>query len=155
MKMNKKAIYPAAAFLTVFLLHGAYIIWNAAKWASIGNDSLLSPYLSNQDYFMGLSYGLAAGFTVYSFMRFTGGQRGGLRGTIGGLTMTGILYFGGCFLLGCCGSPMLAVYLSLFGSSYAGFTKPLVLIVTVLSIGLSWLWMERKTRSNTIILKMK
>ncbi len=153
--MNKKAIYPVAAFLAVFLLHGAYIIWNAAKWASIGNDSLLSRYLSNQDYFMGLSYGLAASFTVYSFMRFTGRQRGGLGGAIGGLTITGILYFGGCFLLGCCGSPMLAVYLSLFGSSYAGFTKPLVLIITMLSIGLSWLWMKRKMRSNTIILRMK
>ncbi len=153
--MNKKKIYPAAAFLAVFLLHGAYIIWNAAKWASIDNSSLLSRYLSNQDYFMGLSYGLAAGFTVYSFMRFTGGQRGGLRGTIGGLTMTGILYFAGCFLLGCCGSPMLAVYLSLFGSAYAGFTKPLVLIITILSIGLSWLWMQKKMRNNTIILKMK
>ncbi len=153
--MNKKAIYPAAACIAVVLLHGSYIIWNAAKWASIGNDSLLSRYLSNQDYFMGLSYGLAAGFTAYSLMRFTAGQRGGLRGAIGGLTMTGILYFGGCFLLGCCGSPMLAVYLSLFGSSYAGFTKPLVLIITMLSIVLSWIWMQRKTRSNTIILKMK
>ncbi len=153
--MNKKTIYPAASFLAVFLLHGAYIVLNAAKWASIGNDSLLSRYLNDQDYFMGLSYGLAAGFTVYSFKRFTGGQRVGLGGAIGGLTMTGILYFGGCFLLGCCGSPMLAVYLSLFGSSYAGFTKPLVLIITMLSIGLSWLWMQRKMRNNTIILKMK
>ncbi len=153
--MNKKTIYPAAAFIAVVLLHGAYIIWTAAKWASIGNDSMLSRYLSNQDYFMGLSYGFAAGFTVYSFMRFTGGQRGGLGGALGGLTMTGILYFGGCFLLGCCGSPMLAVYLSLFGSSYAGFTKPLVLIITMLSIGLSWLWMQRRARNSTIILKMK
>ncbi len=154
--MNKKTIYPAAAFLSVLLLHGAYIVWNAAKWVSIDNASPLSRYLDQQDYFMGLSYGLAAAFTVYSFMRFTGGQRGGLGGTIGGLTMTGILYFAGCFLLGCCGSPMLAVYLSLFGSSYAGFTKPIVLVVTIISIGLSWLWMQRKTRTaNTIILKMK
>lgn len=153
--MNKKVIYPAAAFIAVVLLHGSYIIWDAAKWASIGNDSLLSRYLNDQDYFMGLSYGLAAAFTVYSFIRFTSGQQGGLSGAIGGLTMSGILYFGGCFLLGCCGSPMLAVYLSLFGSSYAGFTKPLVLVITMLSIGLSWLWMQRKTRHNTIILKMK
>ncbi len=97
---------------------------------------------------MGLSYALAAAFTVYSFMRFSRGQRGGLSGAIGGITMTGVLYFGGCFLLGCCGSPMLAVYLSLFGSSYAGFTKPIVLVVTVVSIGLSWLWMQRKTGAN-------
>lgn len=151
----KRTLYPALAFLSVFMLHGVYLLWSASRWVSIDNTSPLTRYLDQQDYFMGLSYGLAAGFTVYSFMRFAGGQRGGLGGAIGGLTMTGILYFGGCFLLGCCGSPMLAVYLSLFGSAYAGFTKPLVLIITMLSIGLSWLWMQRRTRRNTVILKMK
>ncbi len=153
--MKKKA-YPALAFVGVFLLHGGYLLWNASRWASIDNASPLSLYLHQQDYFMGLSYGLAAAFTVYSFIRFTGKQRGGLSGAIGGITMTGILYFGGCFLLGCCGSPMLAVYLSLFGSSYAGFTKPIVLVVTLVSIGLSWLWMQKRACSgNKIILKMK
>lgn len=148
------------------LLHGAYSLWDAARistqWAAFDKAPLFSRYLEQQDYFMGLSYGLAAAFTVYSFLRFSTGQRGGLTGTIGGVTMTGILYFGGCFLLGCCGSPMLAVYLSLFGSSYAGFTKQIVLIVTAASIGISWLWMQRKSRtakgscSNTnIVLKMK
>ncbi len=152
----KRTLYPALAFLGVFMLHGAYLFWSAARWVSIDNASPLSRYLHQQDYFMGLSYGLAAAFTVYSFMRFAGGQRGGLTGAIGGITMTGVLYFCGCFLLGCCGSPMLAVYLSLFGSSYAGFTKPIVLIVTIISIGLSWLWMQRKTGANNkIILKMK
>ncbi len=152
----KRALYPALAFVLVILLHGAYSLWDAARWVSIDKVPLFSRYLEKQDYFMGLSYGLAAAFTVYSFMRFSTGQRGGLTGAIGGITMTGILYFGGCFLLGCCGSPMLAVYLSLFGSSYAGFTKPIVLAVTVASIGLSWLWMRRKTGAkNKIILKMK
>ncbi len=152
----KKILYPALAFFGVFILHGAYLLRSAARWVSLDNASPLSLYLEQQDYFMGLSYGLAAAFTIYAFMRFTGGQRGGLTGAIGGITMTGILYFGGCFLFGCCGSPMLAVYLSLFGSSYAGFTKPIVLVVTIMSIGLSWLWMRRKTGANNkIILKMK
>ncbi len=152
----KRTLYPALAFALVVLLHGAYSFWDAARWVSLDNAPLLSRYLEQQDYFMGLSYGLAAAFTVYSFMRFSTGQQGGLTGAIGGITMTGILYFGGCFLLGCCGSPMLAVYLGLFGSSYAGFTKPIVLAVTVASIGLSWLWMRRKTGAkNKIILKMK
>lgn len=155
-KNMKRTLYPAIAFVAVMLLHGAYSLWDAARWVSVDNASPFSLYFHQQDYFMGLSYGLAAAFTVYSFMRLTAGQRGGLTGAIGGLTMTGILYFAGCFLLGCCGSPMLAVYLSLFGSSYAGFTKPIVLIVTVLSIGLSWLWMQKKAAANTkIILKMK
>lgn len=152
----KRTFYPALAFVAVVLLHGAYSLWEAARWLSIDNATLFSLYLEQQDYFMGLSYGLAAAFTVYSFIRFSTRQRGGLTGAIGGITMTGILYFGGCFLLGCCGSPMLAVYLGLFGSSYAGFTKPIVLVVTAASIGLSWLWMRWKTGANNkIILKMK
>ncbi len=152
----KRTLYPALAFFVVVMLHGAYSLWDAARWISIDKTPLFSRYLEQQDYFMGLSYGLAAAFTVYSFMRFSTGQRGGLTGALGGITMTGILYFGGCFLLGCCGSPMLPVYLGLFGSSYAGFTKPIVLVVTVASIGLSWLWMQRKTGpKNKIILKMK
>jgi hypothetical protein len=162
----KKTLYPAMAFAAVFILHGAYSLWDAARisaqWVDIDQVPLFSRYLAQQDYFMGLSYGLAAAFTVYSFMRFSKGQQGGLTGAIGGVTMTGILYFGGCFLLGCCGSPMLAVYLSLFGSSYAGFTKPIVLIVTVVSIGISWLWMQRRSKAakglcsnNTVLMKMK
>ncbi len=156
----KRTLYPALAFFCVFMMHGACLFWNASRWVSIDNVPPFSLYLQQQDYFMGLSYGLAAAFTVYSFMRFSARQRGGLTGAIGGITMTGILYFGGCFLLGCCGSPLLAVYLSLFGSSYAGFTKPIVLIVTVASIGLSWLWMQRKSKSpqcsnNKIVMKMK
>ncbi len=152
----KRTLYPALAFFGVFILHGAYLLWSASRWVSLDDASPLSRYIVQQDYFMGLSYGLAAAFTIYSFLRFTGGRRGGLTGAIGGITITGILYFGGCFLLGCCGSPMLAVYLSLFGTSYAGFTKPIVLVVTIVSIGLGWLWLERKTRAtNKLVLKMK
>ncbi len=158
--MNKRLLYPTAAFVAVYFLHGVYSLWDAArlsaKWAAIDNAPPFSRYIEQQDYFMGLSYGLAAAFTVYSFIRFSTGQRGGLTGAIGGMTLTGILYFGGCFLLGCCGSPMLTVYLSLFGSSYAGFTKPIVLVVTVISVVISWLWMQRKTSENSkLILKMK
>jgi len=38
----------------------------------------------------------------------------------GGVTLLGALMAGGCFLIGCCGSPMLAVYLSLFGAKGLG-----------------------------------
>ncbi len=157
----KKNIYPVVAFLIVFLLHGAYLIWQIdrvdSQWASIDETSPASRYFAQQDYFMSLSYGFAAAFTVYSFMQFKNGKRGGLKGALGGITLTGILYFGGCFLLGCCGSPMLPVYLGLFGSSYAGFTKPIVLVVTTVSIAISWFWMERRkgTAKDQFTLKWK
>jgi hypothetical protein len=36
---------------------------------------------------------------------------------IGGFSLTGFLVATGCFLVGCCGSPMLVVYLNLFGAA--------------------------------------
>ncbi len=64
----------------------------------------------------------------------------------GGVTMLGVLYGAGCFLIGCCGSPMMAVYLSLFGSSVLGFIKPIVAAVTTLSVLLSTILIYRRTR---------
>ena len=64
--------------------------------------------------------------------------------------LTGILYIGGCFLLGCCGSPMLAVYLSLFGSSFLGFTKPLVATITTVSVINNWTFLDRKEKQKLL-----
>ena len=54
---------------------------------------------------------------------------------MGGITLVGVLMAGGCFLIGCCGSPMLAVYVSLFGSRALGVGKPLTALVTLVSVG--------------------
>ena len=62
---------------------------------------------------------------------------------IGGVTLSGFLAVAGCFLLGCCGSPMLAVYLSLFGASFLPFARPLVAGVTTITIIVGWFWMNR------------
>lgn len=91
------------------------------------------------------SYALAIGFSVYALLRFLESRRGGLAGLLGGITLTGVLCVAGCFLLGCCGSPMLAVYLTLFGSSFLGFTKPLTFALTIASVVVGYIWMERKS----------
>ncbi len=65
------------------------------------------------------------------------------------MTLVGVLYGAGCFLIGCCGSPMLAVYLSLFGASVLGFLKPLVAIVTTLSVVASAIVIVRRARTST------
>ena len=57
---------------------------------------------------------------------------------IGGVTLSGFLAIAGCFLLGCCGSPMLAVYLSLFGASFLPFARPFVAGVTTITIIVGW-----------------
>ena len=53
----------------------------------------------------------------------------------------------GCFLAGCCGSPMLGVYLSLFGASFLPWAKPLVAGLTTAMIAGSYWWMRRRERA--------
>lgn len=150
--MRKKILYPLSTFAVVFTLHATYSIWKAIEvsrqWIQIGNTNPSVLYFRRHDYLLGISYALAGAFTVYAFMKFLEHRRGGLAGTIGGVTLTGILYVGGCFLLGCCGSPMLVVYLSLFGSSFLGVTKPLTLILTTISVAIGLFWMEKKVRAS-------
>ncbi|UCE74512.1 MAG: hypothetical protein JSV56_02085 [Methanomassiliicoccales archaeon] len=149
--MRKKILYPLIAFVVVFILHATYSILQgiqiSKQWVQIEDITPLSLYFERHDYFLGISYALAGAFTIYAFLKFLEGRRNGVAGVLGGVTLTSILYFSGCFLLGCCGSPMLAVYLGLFGSSFLGFTKPLVLIITSTSVVIGYLWMEKKTRT--------
>ena len=149
--MRKKILYPLAAFIAVLSLHASYSIWKgirvSRKWVQIEDINWLKVYLERNDYLLSLSYALAGAFTVYAFMRFRERRKAGVAGVVGGLTLTGALYVGGCFLLGCCGSPMLAVYLGVFGSSFLGFAKPLVLILTATSIAIGFFWLERKSRA--------
>ena len=150
--MKKKMPYLLVSFVAVFVLHAIYSIWEGMRisnqWVQIEGITPLLLYLDRQDYLLGVSYAMAAAFTVYAFLKFLESRRSGISGVIGGITLTGILYWGGCFLLGCCGSPMLAVYLGVFGSSFLGFTKPLVLILTVTSVGIGYFWMETKTKTS-------
>ncbi len=150
--MIRKILYPLSAFIAVFLFHAIYSLWRASQisqqWVQIENVSLLSLYFKGQYFFLGFSYALAGAFTIYALLTFLQHRRSGIAGVVGGVTLTGIVFIGGCFLLGCCGSPMLAVYLTLFGSSFLGFTKPLVFILTATSVGIGYLWVEKKTRPS-------
>lgn len=65
-------------------------------------------------------------------------------GTAGSITIMGVLMAAGCFLIGCCGSPMLGVYLGLFGAKALGIGKPLMAAVTVLSVGWGYWYLRRK-----------
>ena len=129
--MESKRLYLLIAFVAIFLSHGTYLVWQgirvSSQWAQTsGNTSIISAigrYFQNQDFLMGISYGLSMAFMVYAFLRLREGQAKGVAGILGGATLTGLLYFGGCFLTGCCGSPMLDVYLNLFGASFLGFQR--------------------------------
>ena len=107
------------------------------------NVPITERYVRDRLYLMGLSYGMALGFTVYAALRGRGARRQGVVGVVGGLSLTGFLAAAGCFLLGCCGSPMLTVYLALFGSAMAGFQDIFVFVLTALSVLIGLLWLRR------------
>jgi predicted permease len=111
-----------------------------AGWAAIGiRDGGflgLGPYLAAQDYFFGFSYALGAAFGVWAISQFMRQRRAAYAtGTAGSVTLVGGLMASGCFLIGCCGSPMLAVYLAIFGAKAVGIGKPLMAGITLFSAG--------------------
>jgi len=135
-----------AAWITVFPEHDAV----QDLWADVGPPagSWLQRYVDGGSYWMGYSYALSLTLAVVAIRRFLrrrtcAAQRVG----IGAMSFTGVLALFGCFLIGCCGSPMLAVWISLLGAGFAPLAKPLVALLTTLSVGIGWAWMVRHDSS--------
>jgi len=122
-----------------------------SRWATVAiPTSALAHYVESQDYWLGYSYALALSFSVLALRRYREGRFCAARNmAIGGATFTGFLAVAGCFLAGCCGSPMLVVYLNLFGAAFLPLAKPLMAGVTTISIGTSWWWMNRVGRTRS------
>ena len=147
----RKAL-PVLAFAAVLGIHYSWFQHNqgSSPWLTLtpdGAEAQPAGYVSSGSVWLGLSYGVAASFVAFSLARLIEFRRRGVAGAVGGLTLTGILYATGCFLLGCCGSPMLAVYVGLFGPRFLGFTGPIVFGFTVLSVAIGFVWVTRKTRT--------
>lgn len=152
--MKPRALAIAALiFAAVFASHFGYQAFQkthvANQWVQVSAPptSLWSRYVERGDYWLGYSYALAAAFTAFALVLTISRRRQAASGVVGGITLLGVLYGAGCFLIGCCGSPMLAVYLSLFGSAVLGFLKPLVAVITTLSVGVSAAVVIRRSRA--------
>ena len=150
------SLLPIAACVFVLTLHAFYIRHvSAAPTDSDGfadsgiTDNAgflgLGPYWAAQDYFLGFSYALGAAFAVWAMVQFVHTRKAAMAaGAAGSVTLVGLLMAGGCFLLGCCGSPMLGVYLALFGAKFLGAGKPLMAAVTLLSVGCGYWCLSRR-----------
>lgn len=140
---------PAITFAGVLAVHYVWVglFSPQTRWVSLdgGNATWLRRYLETQSYWLGFSYALSIAFAVVCLRRYREEQFcGAQRLAIGGATFSGALALAGCYLLGCCGSPMLAVYLSLFGATFLPLAKPIVFSFTALSILVAWWWMNRR-----------
>lgn len=149
--MSKNRFYVFVAFFCVFALHLAYSVNRSMQiysdWVQMQNVNFVVLYFQRLDFFLGLSYALAVAFTVYAVTQFVSLNRNCLKGVVGGVTLTGAIYFFGCFLIGCCGSPMLIVYMGLLGPKFLGVTKPLVFLFTAISVLVGFYWIKRKAKS--------
>lgn len=155
--MNSKKFYIILSFLLFFVFHFLYKLYKISlvskKWVSTGNSNLFLAYIKNQDYFISLSYAILFSFSIYLILSFFEGNKKNISQAIGGIGLLGIFYFFLCFLLGCCGSPMLGIYLSLFGVSFLGFTKPLIFIITLFSVVLGIFWKKKKKEKEICLCK--
>lgn len=137
----------------------AHYWWVAAagphtQWVSLDDSppSATRVYLESGAIWLGLSYALALAFAAVSLERYRQERFCTARTlSIGGVTLSGFLGVAGCYALGCCGSPMLAVYMSLFGTAFLPFTKPLVFLVTATSLAAAWWWAERKRHADASV----
>lgn len=146
-------VMPLIMFLMVFISHAFYIRYQAAMptdgWADagVGYGGLwgLEAYINEQDYYLGFSYAIGAAFASWAVRQFIRTRQAAMAtGAVGSVTFVGVLMAGGCFLVGCCGSPMLGVYLGLFGAKALGFGKPLMALVTVISVGWGYWYLSRR-----------
>lgn len=153
-KTLRHSLLPVATFMSVLAAHYLWMRFFSppTRWLSIGgtgNVSWLRRYAETQSYWLGLSYALSLAFASACLRRyreehFCQAQRF----AVGGLTFSGTLAVAGCYLLGCCGSPMLAVYLGLFGAAFLPFSKPLVFSFTAVCVAVAWWWLNRGGKSG-------
>ncbi|GMU21404.1 MAG: hypothetical protein AMXMBFR13_14970 [Phycisphaerae bacterium] len=144
----------SAVFVAVLLGHFLYVTRTVAvsqdggAWAAYEFDqpqeSRWARYTAPGEYWLGLSYGLAGAFATWCFARILRLRREALAANAAGLTLSGVLWAAVCFLTGCCGSPMLPVYLGLFGPKFLSITKPLTFCITLLSIVVGYAWMLKR-----------
>jgi len=153
MSSVSRLILPVLVFVIVL---GSHFAWRgmhpecADGGDSCGEEcaeqaSWLDGYLGSGSYWLGLSYAASAAYAVAVIRRAVDRRTAASRaGAARGLAFSTLLPFVGCWLAGCCGSPLLPVYLNLLGARYLPFAKPLVAGLTACMLTLSWTWMRRR-----------
>ncbi len=143
---------PILAGLVVFLAYAGWAVLrpeasSASGWGVVADPLALRirTFLFGDSVWMGASYAVSAGFTVFALLVFREERKARAAvGAAGGVAMAGAVYGLGCYFLGCCGSPMLAVYAGLLGAKWAKISGPLMFGVTLASVALGVRWLKRR-----------
>ncbi len=144
-------------FVCVYVAHAFYLSRIAATpmegWANseIMDTGFLGlgAYLQAQDYYTGFSYALGTAFAVWAIGKFLRSRQTAMAaGAAGSITFVGVLMAAGCFVIGCCGSPLLGVYLGIFGARALGIGKPLMAFVSLISVGVGYWYLSQRARKE-------
>lgn len=136
----RKALIVLATFITVFILH---IFYFKVSEGGCGSTPWLQKYIKEQEYFLGISYALSLSFMAFAFLKYKENRKNALKAGVGSGLLAVLLWFS-CFFFGCCGSPMIIVYLNLFGLSTLRIPKAALLLMTVIFIGIAYILLIRK-----------
>ena len=134
--------FQVALFAITIALHLLYsVILNAP---GCGPRPTVHSYITSGDIFLGFSLAVGVLFTFSCLRRFFHNRsHAEAVGTIGGTAAVAGVAAAGCFLTGCCGSPMLIVYASFLGIQGFEVPKWAIAAVTVISTSLGWWWLTR------------
>jgi hypothetical protein len=153
----RRVVLPVSTFIAVVAIHyiwlGLFPQQDPAqdRWVTVGvsrDNPWLQHYAETQSYWLGFSYALSIAFAAVALRRHRETRLCKPRNlAVGGVSLSGLLAVAGCYVIGCCGSPMLAVYLGLLGATYLPWAKPFVALLTVLLISVAWWWMTRPHQS--------
>lgn len=142
---------PLLFFIFILIVHfflTDYAVYKVElQWEEVSLNTYIKNHFVNKNIYLGYSYAIAGAFAIACLLNLITAS-GGIKKSIKGITISAILWATICFMSGCCGSPMLAVYLSLFGSAVVGVTKPLTAAITTLSIALSYYYVIRFNSKN-------
>lgn len=156
----KRILYAVFTFVLIAILHLFWSKWfppqdpEQARWAALPVEDVdwFVRYLEAGEYWLGYAYALSGAFAVIALQNLLAARSKNRERSaegvlaVGSFTFAGALALGGCFLIGCCGSPMLAVWLSIFGASFLPFAKPIIAAVTTVTIAAAWVWMVRRNK---------
>ncbi len=156
MQKNKRHLFsyilPGVVFVVVFAVHYLWLGFFPeqdplqSQWLTLPSEnSWFQTYIETKNYWLGYSYGLSGAFASAALRNYFSSPCWKSKTfAIGGVTFSGLLAFTGCFLIGCCGSPMFVFWLNLFGAAFIPFAKPFVAFMTTISIAAAWIWMSRR-----------
>ncbi len=138
-----KILVALLIFISVFILHLLYFKV-IAFGCSGGQGQWFTTYLRLQEYYLGFSYAVSLAFAVFAFMKFKEYRKKAIGAGIGASAWVIALWTLGCFLVGCCGSPIWIIYINLLGISMLEIPKWLIAIITLVMVSLGYLWLNRK-----------